>query len=87
MVTGDYSRGARTVDRRWRATFPVQEITIAGNLKDMLGGIEMIGKRPCTGGHHGVADVKLGRNDIAVACPPFQFSRSWMLLTLTHALD
>jgi PmbA protein len=44
MVTGDYSRGAGGI---WiedgRLAYPVQEITIAGNLKDMFLGIEMIG--------------------------------------------
>ncbi|HEV2171416.1 MAG TPA: metallopeptidase TldD-related protein, partial [Candidatus Binatus sp.] len=44
MVTGDYSRGAGGI---WiedgQLAYPVQEITIAGNLKDMFAGIEMIG--------------------------------------------
>jgi PmbA protein len=44
MVTGDYSRGAGGL---WiedgELTYPVQEVTIAGNLKDMINGIEMIG--------------------------------------------
>jgi PmbA protein len=44
MVTGDYSRGAGGL---WiedgELAYPVQEITIAGNLKDMIAGIEMIG--------------------------------------------
>ena len=44
MVTGDYSRGAGGL---WiedgQLTYPVQEITIAGNLKDMFLNIEMIG--------------------------------------------
>jgi PmbA protein len=44
MVTGDYSRGAGGL---WiedgQLTHPVQEITIAGNLKDMFQNIEMIG--------------------------------------------
>jgi len=44
LVTGDYSRG---VVGLWiengELTYPVEEITIAGNLKDMLRQIEMIG--------------------------------------------
>ena len=44
MVTGDYSRGASGF---WieggELAYPVEEITIAGNLKDMFAGIEMIG--------------------------------------------
>lgn len=43
-VTGDYSRGA---SGRWiengQLTYPVEEVTIAGNFRDMLRGIEMIG--------------------------------------------
>jgi PmbA protein len=44
MVTGDYSRGASGL---WisggELTFPVQEVTIAGNLKDMFRNISGIG--------------------------------------------
>ena len=44
MVTGDYSRGAAGF---WieggELAYPVEEITIAGNLKDMFAGIEMVG--------------------------------------------
>jgi PmbA protein len=44
MVTGDYSRGAAGY---WveggEIRFPVEEITIAGNLKDMFHGIAAIG--------------------------------------------
>jgi len=44
MVTGDYSRGAAGF---WieggELAYPVEEITIAGNLRDMFSGIEMIG--------------------------------------------
>ncbi len=44
MVTGDYSRGASGF---WieggELAYPVEEITIAGNLKDMFAGIELIG--------------------------------------------
>jgi len=44
MVTGDYSRGAGGIwIENGELTYPVQEITIAGNLKEMFGAIEMIG--------------------------------------------
>lgn len=44
MVTGDYSRGAGGFwIENGELAFPVQEITIAGNLKDMMTGIEMVG--------------------------------------------
>ena len=44
MVTGDYSRGASGFwIEEGELAYPVEEITIAGNLKDMFAGIEMIG--------------------------------------------
>jgi PmbA protein len=43
-VTGDYSRGAGGLwIENGELAYPVQEITIAGNLKEMFLGIEMIG--------------------------------------------
>jgi PmbA protein len=43
-VTGDYSRGAGGMwIENGELTYPVQEITIAGNLKQMFQSIEMIG--------------------------------------------
>jgi len=44
LVTGDYSRGAVGMwIENGELAYPVEEITIAGNLKDMLREIEMIG--------------------------------------------
>ena len=44
MVTGDYSRGAGGIwIENGELAYPVNEITIAGNLKDMMAGVEMIG--------------------------------------------
>jgi PmbA protein len=44
LVTGDYSRGAVGLwIENGELTYPVEEITIAGNLNDMLQQIEMIG--------------------------------------------
>jgi PmbA protein len=44
IVTGDYSRSASGLwIENGELTFPVQGITIAGNLKEMLNSIEMIG--------------------------------------------
>ncbi len=44
LVTGDYSRGAVGFwIERGELAYPVEEITVAGNLKDMLLGIEMVG--------------------------------------------
>ena len=43
IVTGDYSRGAAGVwIRDGELAFPVSEVTIAGNLKDMLMGLEAV---------------------------------------------
>ena len=44
IVTGDYSRGAAGLwIRNGELAFAVSEVTIAGNLKDMLAGLEAIG--------------------------------------------
>ena len=44
MVTGDYSRGAVGFwIENGELAYPVEEITVAGNLKDMWLGVEMIG--------------------------------------------
>lgn len=44
LATGDYSRGAAGIwIENGELTYPVQEITIAGNLKTMLRSMEMIG--------------------------------------------
>jgi PmbA protein len=44
IVTGDYSRSAGGLwIENGELTFPVQGVTVAGNLKEMLQGIEMIG--------------------------------------------
>ncbi len=43
-VTGDYSRGAAGLwIERGELAYPVEEITIAGNLRDMLRDVEMVG--------------------------------------------
>lgn len=44
MVTGDYSRGACGFwIENGELIYPVEEITIAGNLKDMFKNIETVG--------------------------------------------
>jgi len=44
LVTGDYSRGATGLwIENGELAYPVEEITIAGNLRDMLGAIDMVG--------------------------------------------
>jgi len=45
VVTGDYSRGAAGMwIENGELTYPVEEVTIAGNLRDILNNIEMIGR-------------------------------------------
>jgi PmbA protein len=44
LVTGDYSQGAVGFwIEKGELTYPVEEITIAGNLKEMLLEVEMVG--------------------------------------------
>ncbi|MBI2985575.1 MAG: TldD/PmbA family protein [Deltaproteobacteria bacterium] len=44
LVTGDYSRGAAGIwIEKGELAYPVEEVTIAGNLKDILLNIEMLG--------------------------------------------
>ena len=44
LVTGDFSRGASGVwIQNGELTFPVEEVTVAGNLREMLNSISEIG--------------------------------------------
>ena len=44
LVTGDFSRGASGLwIENGELTFPVEEVTVAGNLKEMLNNISEIG--------------------------------------------
>ena len=66
LATGDYSQGAAGVwIEKGELTFPVEEVTIAGNLRDMLMQIEAIGNDLPP--HRGVASptIKIGRMTIA----------------------
>jgi PmbA protein len=66
MVTGDYSRGAVGVwIENGELTYPVEEITIAGNLNDMLCNIEMIGNDLVFRGRTAAPTVKIARMAIA----------------------
>ena len=65
-VTGDYSRGASGFwVENGRIAFPVQEITIAGNLKDMLMGIEAVGADAYNYGAKTVGSVLVNRMKVA----------------------
>jgi PmbA protein len=66
MVTGDYSRGAAGL---WiedgELAYPVEEITIAGNLKDMFQNIEMVGNDLEMRGRITSPTIKISRMTVA----------------------
>jgi PmbA protein len=65
-VTGDYSRGASGFwVERGKIAYPVQEITIAGNLKDMLLGIEAVGADAYNYGAKTIGSLLVNRMKIA----------------------
>lgn len=65
-VTGDYSRGASGFwVEKGKIAFPVQEITIAGNMKDMFLGIQAIGADTYNYGAKTVGSVLIDRMKIA----------------------
>ncbi len=65
-VTGDYSRGASGFwVEKGRIAFPVQEITIAGNMKDMFQGIQAIGSDTYNYGAKTVGSILIDRLKIA----------------------
>ena len=65
-VTGDYSRGASGFwVENGKIAFPVHEITIAGNLKDMLKGIEAVGADAYNYGAKTVGSILINRMKVA----------------------
>jgi PmbA protein len=65
-VTGDYSRGAAGYwVENGEIAYPVQEITIAGNLKDMFQGIEAVGADAYNYGAKTVGSVLINRMKVA----------------------
>ena len=66
IVTGDYSRGASGLwIRNGELAFAVSEVTIAGNLKDMLMGIETIGSDLEFRGSTAAPTIKIGEMTVA----------------------
>ena len=66
MVTGDYSRGASGFwVQNGAIAFPVQEVTIAGNLASMFRGIEAIGSDVDTRGGVRCGSVLIGAMTVA----------------------
>ncbi len=65
-VTGDYSRGASGYwVEKGRIVHPVEEITIAGNMKDMFMGIEAVGADAYNYGAKTVGSVLIRRMKLA----------------------
>jgi PmbA protein len=66
LVTGDYSRGAAGI---WiedgKLTYPVEEVTIAGNLKEMFQNIEMLGNDLEMRGRVAAPTVKISKMTVA----------------------
>lgn len=66
MVTGDYSRGATGLwIENGELANPVEEVTIAGNLKEMLQNIEMVGKDLEMRGRIASPTIKIARLTVA----------------------
>ena len=65
-VTGDYSRGCSGFwVEKGRIAFPVEEITIAGNVKDMLLGIQAVGADVYTYGAKTTGSILVNRMKVA----------------------
>ena len=65
-VTGDYSRGAFGYwVENGEIQYPVQEITIAGNLKDMLRNIVAVGSDELTRGSKTSGSILIGQMALA----------------------
>jgi PmbA protein len=61
IVTGDYSRGAAGLWlRNGELAFAVSEVTIAGNLKDILTNVESIGSDLEFRGSEAAPTLKIG---------------------------
>jgi PmbA protein len=67
-VTGDYSRGAVGIwIENGQFVHPVQEVTIAGNLREMLKNVEMVGKDVTFLGSIAAPTLKIGNMVISGA--------------------
>jgi PmbA protein len=66
LVTGDYSRGAAGIwIENGELTYPVEEVTIAGNLKEMFQNIEMVGNDLEMRGRIAAPTIKISRMTVA----------------------
>ena len=68
MVTGDYSRGAAGYwVENGQIVHPVEEITIAGNMKDMLKNITAIGNDTIPNSSRSTGSILIERMTVASA--------------------
>lgn len=66
LVTGDYSRGASGfMIENGEIAYPVEEVTIAGNLRDMFSGLEAAGSDLDTRGNIHCGSVLIGQMTVA----------------------
>jgi PmbA protein len=66
LVTGDYSRGAAGLwIENGELAYPVEELTVAGNLHDMFQNIEMVGSDLEIRGRLAAPTVKISRMTVA----------------------
>jgi PmbA protein len=66
MVTGDYSRGATGLwIENGELSYPVEEVTIAGNLKEMFQNIEMVGADLEMRGRIAAPTIKISQMTVA----------------------
>jgi PmbA protein len=66
LITGDYSRGAAGFwIEQGRISHPVDEVTIAGNLRDMLMGIEAVGADIDPRSHVRTGSIRVARMMVA----------------------
>jgi PmbA protein len=66
LVTGDYSRGAVGLwIENGELAYPVEEITIAGNLRDMLRDVEMVANDLVFRGATASPTLKIARMTVA----------------------
>jgi PmbA protein len=62
LTTGDFSRGAQGFwIEKGKVTYPVTEINLSGNLKDMLGGIDAVGDDLLWRGHSAAPSLRMSR--------------------------
>jgi PmbA protein len=66
LITGDYSRGAAGIwIENGELAYPVEEVTIAGNLKEMFQNIEMIGSDLEMRGRIAAPTIKISKMTVA----------------------